>query len=51
MLTVSFMNYGFLLDEDGGHGVDTDFILLHKHVLELADPSANIAQSDFMKYL
>ncbi len=44
MFSVSFLNYGYLLDEDAGHGID---ILLHKHVFELADTSANIAQSKF----
>jgi hypothetical protein len=47
VLSASFMNYGYLLDEDGRNDIHIDIILLLKHMLELTDTSANIAQSKF----
>jgi hypothetical protein len=49
VLCVSFMNYLYLLRENGGRGVDTGNISLHEHVLELIDTSANIAQRNFLE--
>jgi hypothetical protein len=34
--SVFFLNYIYLLGENGGHGVDAGDIALHEHVLELA---------------
>ncbi len=47
--SVIFLNYMYLLSENGGHGVDAGDILLHEHVLELIDTSANIAQRNFLE--
>ncbi len=49
VLCVSFMNYLYLLSENGGHNVDTGNIWLHEHVLELIDTSANIAPRNFLE--
>jgi hypothetical protein len=56
VLCVSFMNYMYLvltlLGEDGGHGDDTNDILLPEQVLELSETSAYIVLCvSFMKYL
>jgi hypothetical protein len=34
--SVIFLNYMYLLSENGSHGVDAGDIALHEHVLELA---------------
>jgi hypothetical protein len=49
VLCICFMNYLYLLGENGGPGVDAGDITLHEHVLELMDTSANIAQRHFLE--